>query len=170
MGANRGRTFPDWPVPATADVWYLHADGHLHQRPLETDLTVIGRITASIWATTDAVDTDFVVRLCDVTPDGRSLNITDGIVRAAHRSPGTTPTPLEPGTAYQYDIDLWSTANVFQAGHRIRVQVTSSNFPRWDANPNTGTPFTSTKATIAHQHIHHTPDLASTITLPVHPS
>ena len=135
--------------------------------PLEKDVTVIGKVTASIWATSDAVDTDFVVRVCDVTPDGTSWNIVDGIVRAQYRDGYDNPTLIEPGTPYLYNIDLWSTANTFRKGHRIRVHVTSSNFPRWDANPNTGTPFSSSTGIVATQTIHHDPEHPSSFTLPI---
>ncbi|MFK0120871.1 CocE/NonD family hydrolase [Streptomyces sp. NPDC090994] len=137
--------------------------------PLEDDLPVIGRLTAHVWAASDAVDTDFVVRICDVFPDGRSFNITDGVVRAHYREAhrGAAPSPIEPGTPYAYEIDLWSTANVFRRGHRIRVHVTSSNFPRWDANPNTGDALGADRTRAAHQHVLFGPAHPSRIVLPV---
>lgn len=135
--------------------------------PLTEDLTVIGRISATIWASSDAVDTDFVVRICDVGQDGTSWNIVDGIVRAQYRDGIDAPSLLEPGKPYAFEIDLWSTANTFKKGHQIRVHVTSSSFPRWDANPNTGTPFSSTEVKIARQTLYHGADKASFITLPV---
>jgi putative CocE/NonD family hydrolase len=161
--AHQPGVFDQRPVEERADVLTYTSD------PLEEDLEVIGRITVHLWAQTDAVDTDFVVRLCDVLPDGRSLNITDGIVRALYRdaAAGDGPSPVEPGKPYEYVIDLWSTANVFRAGNRIRIDVTSSNFPRWDANPNTGTPFSSANCVVARQHIRHDPEHASRVLLPV---
>ena len=99
--------------------------------PLERDLEVTGPVRVELWATSSAPSTDFVARLCDVHPDGRSINLTDGIIRAAG---------LRPGEPQRHLIDLWSTSNLFKAGHRLRLQVTSSCFPRWDRNPNTGHP------------------------------
>jgi putative CocE/NonD family hydrolase len=99
--------------------------------PLQRDLEVTGPVKLELWAASTAPSTDFVGRLCDVYPDGRSINITDGIARAAR---------LRPGEPVLHEIDLWSTSNLFKAGHRLRVQVTSSCFPRWDRNPNTGHP------------------------------
>lgn len=101
------------------------------------DLEVTGPITAVLHAMSSAVDTDWTVRLSDVYPDGRSINIADGIVRARYRESRVAPTLLEPGKLYRYEVDLWATSNVFKAGHRLRVSVHSSNFPRWDRNLNT---------------------------------
>ena len=182
--APDGYTYdPDDPVPTLGGAIMsdpAHRPGVFDQRPVEErpdvltftspvlaeDVEVVGRITVHLWAETDAVDTDFVVRLCDVHPDGRSLNLADGIVRAIYRD-GATPSPVESGKPYEYVIDLWSTANVFRAGHRIRVDVTSSNFPRWDANPNTGSPFSSAECIVARQLIRHDPTHPSHVLLPV---
>jgi putative CocE/NonD family hydrolase len=87
-----------------------------------------------------APDTDFVVRLTDVHPDGVSRLLCDGILRARYRDSSTHPTPLTPGRVYELTVDLWATANTFRQGHRIRVAVTSSSFPRFDRNLNTGGP------------------------------
>ena len=108
--------------------------------PLEHDTEVTGPVCVQLWACSSAPDTDFVARLVDVYPDGRAFNLTDGIIRARYRD-GSRESLLEPGEPYAFNIDLWATSNVFKAGHRIRLQVTSSNFPRWDRNPNTGHPF-----------------------------
>ena len=97
---------------------------------LGQDTEVTGPVRVKLWACSSAPNTDFVVRLVDVFPDGRAFNLTDGIVR----------TDFEPNQPQELDIDLWATSNVFKAGHRIRVDVTSSSFPRWDRNPNTGPP------------------------------
>ena len=93
-----------------------------------------------MWAASDAKDTDFVATLVDVHPDGFAQNLADGIIRARYRN-GDQAELLEPGQPYEFTINLWATANVFKAGHRIRLDVTSSNFPRWDRNPNTGDDF-----------------------------
>jgi uncharacterized protein len=161
--AHPAGVFDQRPVEARSDVLTYTSE------PLAEDLEVIGRITVHLWAETTAVDTDFVVRLCDVHPDGRSLNLVDGVVRALYRESrnGTPPSLLEPGRAYEYVIDLWSTANVFRGGHRIRIDVTSSNFPRWDANPNTGRPFSSAECVPARQRILHDPAHPSHVSLPV---
>ncbi len=106
--------------------------------PLERDLEVTGPVTVKLWAASSAPDTDFVARLVDVHPDGFAHNLTDGIIRARYRHGVHSPELLEPGKAYEYTIDLWATSNLFKAGHRIRLDITSSNFPRWDRNPNTG--------------------------------
>lgn len=138
--------------------------------PLAEDLAVAGRITVKLWAASSAPDTDFVARLCDVRPDGRSYNLVDGIVRARHRCApaGEPPSPIEPGRPYEYEIDLWSTCHVFRAGHRLRLQVTSSCFPRWDRNLNTGEhPGTSTRMQPARQTVFHDPARPSRLILPV---
>ena len=139
---------------------------------LNEDLEVTGPISVHLWAISSAPDTDFVARLVDVHPDGYAQNLTDGIIRARYRNfeRGEAPALIEPGRPYEYDIDLWATSNVFKAGHRIRVDITSSNFPRWDRNPNTGHAFGADSETaIAHQTILHDPEHASYITLPIVP-
>lgn len=124
--------------------------------PLERDVQVAGPVTVRLWAASSAPSTDFVARLCDVHPDGRSINLTDGILR------------LHSGAdqAEERVIDLWSTCNVFRAGHRIRLQVTSSNFPRWDRNPNTGHPLgADTELRVARQTVFHDQNRASRVVL-----
>lgn len=126
--------------------------------PLSEDLEVTGRVQMRLYAATDAPSTDYVVRLCDVDTDDVSRNVCDGILRV-HGTPGE---PCE------YEIDLWSTSIVVLAGHRIRVQVTSSNFPRWDRNLNTGeAPQTATAMKTARQTIFHDSARPSRIILPV---
>lgn len=141
--------------------------------PLPADLFVAGRISVQLWASSSAPDTDFVARLCDVHADGRSFNLTDGIIRARHRCAGSgePPSPIEPGRPYEFQIDLWSTCHVFRAGHRIRLQITSSNFPRWDRNLNTGEhPGTSSRMQAARQRVFHDAGHPSRLVLPVVPS
>ena len=108
--------------------------------PLTEDLHVVGPVTAVLHASTDAPDTDWVVRLCDVWPDGRSITVCDGILRARYHESYERPVLLEPGRVYRFEVDLRATAQTFQAGHRLRVHVTSSDFPRYDRNLNTGGP------------------------------
>ncbi|MFD3501226.1 CocE/NonD family hydrolase [Streptomyces sp. NPDC058678] len=130
--------------------------------PLTEDLEVTGRVRAVLFAATDGSSTDWVARLCDVDENGVSLNVADGIVRVRAAAPGE---------AAEHVVDLWSTSIVFRAGHRIRVQVTSSNFPRWDRNLNTGEPEeTATTARVAHQQVFHDPARPSRIVLPVIPT
>lgn len=93
-----------------------------------------------LYALSSAPDTDWVVRLEDIHPDGYSRNLCDGILRARYRNSFAHPELLEPGKVYRFEVDLWATSNVFLPGHRLRVVVTSSSFPRFDRNLNTGGP------------------------------
>ncbi|MCA1647526.1 MAG: CocE/NonD family hydrolase [Chloroflexi bacterium] len=137
--------------------------------PLEHDTEVTGPVRVQLWASSSAPDTDFVARLVDVYPDGRAYNLTDGIIRARFRDGGAASL-LEPGRPYLFDIDLWATSNVFKAGHRIRLQVCSSNFPRWDRNPNTGHAFgQDDELSVAQQSILHDAEHPSHVLLPVVP-
>jgi putative CocE/NonD family hydrolase len=138
--------------------------------PLEKDLEVTGPLTATIFAASSVLDTDWTVKLVDVHPDGRSYGLADGICRARYRNGGEHADLLEPGQICEYKIDLQATSNVFKAGHRIRLQVSSSNFPRFSRNQNTGasipldTELKSALQTILHDHGH-----PSHIRLPVIP-
>jgi putative CocE/NonD family hydrolase len=105
--------------------------------PLTEPLEVTGRITVRLTAATTARDTDFTAKLTDVYPDGRSMLVADGIVRTRFRQSLSEPTAVVPGEPYGYDIDLWSTSIVINRGHRIRVAISSSNAPRFEANANT---------------------------------
>ncbi|MGA2051558.1 MAG: CocE/NonD family hydrolase, partial [Terracidiphilus sp.] len=107
--------------------------------PLDQDLEVTGPVTLDLFAKTSAADTDFTAKLVDVSPDGFAQNLTEGIIRARFRESTTSaPTPITPGQVYEFKIDMWSTSNVFLKGHKIRLEVSSSNFPRFDRNLNTG--------------------------------
>jgi len=108
--------------------------------PLDEPLEVTGRLTARLFVISDRIDTDFAVKLTDVYPDGRSMNIADGLARARLRKGLDRLVPLTPGEMAFVEVDLWSTSMVFNKGHRIRVAVTSSSYPRFDLNPNTGWP------------------------------
>jgi putative CocE/NonD family hydrolase len=139
---------------------------------LEQPIEVTGPIKVHLWARSDALDTDFVARLVDVHPNGFSQNLTDGIIRARYRNfaKGEQPSLLTPGTAYEYEIDLWSTSNLFLPGHRLRLDVTSSNFPRWDRNPNTGAELgENAEIVVAHQEILHDREHPSYVVLPIVP-
>ena len=139
---------------------------------LDDDLEVTGPVVATLFASTSARDTDFVARLCDVYPDGRSINITEGVIRARFRERDwANPSLIEPSVPLEYTIELLPTSNVFKKGHRIRVDITSSNFPLWDRNLNTGNrPGTDTELQTAEQTILHDGCHASHILLPVIPS
>ncbi|HEX5416487.1 MAG TPA: CocE/NonD family hydrolase [Chloroflexota bacterium] len=114
--------------------------------PLERDLEVSGPVTATLYAMSSARDTDWIVRISDVAPDGVSRLVADGILRARYRHSNEQPELLTPNQVEEFAVDLWHTSNLFRAGHRVRVAVTSSCFPRWDANPNTGEPFGTSRA------------------------
>lgn len=164
---------PQNPVPTTGGhlvMWPGYPAGAIDQsliearddvlvytsEPLEQDLEVTGRVRVALSAQSSAVSTDWVARLCDVHPDGSSRNVCDGITRVGEgaRQPAV------------HEIDLWSTSIVFLRGHRLRLQVTSSCFPRWDRNLNTGDR-RSTKHERARQLIYRSADRASYIELPV---
>jgi hypothetical protein len=105
---------------------------------LEHPLDVTGPVKAVLHASSTAVDTDWVVRITDVWPDGTSMLVCDGILRARFKDSFEKPILLGPGMPMEFEIDLWATSHVFQRGHRLRVAVASSSFPRWDRNWQTG--------------------------------
>lgn len=134
------------------------------QKPLE----VTGYPSAVLYAASDAPDTDFVVRLCDVHPDGRSLVVCDGIVRARYRAGLDREVLMTPGQVYAFDVPMGVTSMTFLPGHRLRIEVTSSSFPRFNRNLNTGEPIaTGTRMQCARQTIYHSKDYPSRIVLPV---
>ncbi len=105
---------------------------------LEGDTEVTGPVTLDLFAKSSTADTDFTGKLVDVGPDGKAINLTEGILRVIYRDGTSEPKSIVPGQVYEYKIDLWSTSNVFLKGHKIRLEVSSSNFPRFDRNLNTG--------------------------------
>jgi len=147
---------PHRPVPTVGGAALLLIDalnaGPLDQRavetrddvlcyttpPLERPVEATGPVELVLFVSSSAPDTDFTGKLVDVYPDGRAEILADGILRARYRESLSTPVLMEPGRIYELHIDLWATSNHFKAGHRIRLEVTSSNFPRWDRNSNTG--------------------------------
>ena len=138
--------------------------------PLERDLEVTGPVVVKLFAASSAPDTDFTAKLVDLWPGGQATLITDGIIRARYREGETKQSLIEPGKIYEYTIDLIATSNVFKAGHQIRVDISSSNFPRFDRNPNTGHAFgEDDQLEIAVQRIFHDKDHPSHIILPVIP-
>lgn len=135
---------------------------------LSADLDVVGNVRVRLFAASSALDTDFTAKLIDLYPDGRAMNLCDGIVRARFRRSRSTPELLTPGAVVEYDIDCWDIANTFRAGHRIRLEVSSSNFPRFDRNPNTGHPLgEDSELRPARQTICHDADHPSCLILPV---
>jgi len=106
--------------------------------PLEEDLTVIGPVQVELWATSSAPDTDYTAKLVDVHVDGYAQNISEGIIRARYRNSNEELSWITPSAVHDYEIDLGYTATVFRKGHRIRLEISSSNFPHFDRNPNTG--------------------------------
>jgi len=138
--------------------------------PLAKDVEATGWVKATIYASSSAVDTDFTALLADVEPSGYARFLTDGIVRARYRNSTRQAEPIEPGKIYKYSIDLWATSNLFKAGHRIRLYVSSSNFPRFDRNLNTGEPIAGSSRMIkAQQRIYHDQQHPSALVLPVIP-
>lgn len=164
---------PDAPVPTVGGatlLWPGYPPGPMDQRPiearqdvlaftsecLERDLEITGPVRVVFHGESSAPSTDWVARLCDVHPDGRSICICDGILRISDRAEHRKCR----------EIDLWATSNVFLRGHRLRVVVTSSSFPRWDRNLNTGDQ-RSPRREVAHQLLHHALDSPSYVLLPV---
>jgi len=140
-------------------------------KPLTTDLEVTGPIKLILYAATDGPDTDWTAKLVDVSPTGYAKNLCDGIIRARYRENLAKPKLIEPNQVYQYEIELGVTGNVFLAGHRLRLEVSSANFPRFARNLNTGQPInTGTDMRPARQTIHHSAVYPSHLILPVIPA
>ena len=139
--------------------------------PLAEDLAVIGPVTVRLWASSTARDTDFTAKLVDVHMDGIAHNVLDRIVRARYRNGSkSAPSLITPGETYEYTIPLGDTATVFRRGHRIRLEVSSSNFPHFDRNLNTGHPLGQDAAMVtATQTIFHDAAHPSYVELPVAP-
>ncbi|NRB51797.1 MAG: CocE/NonD family hydrolase [Saprospiraceae bacterium] len=173
-GAFNQRERPDFvgsrppylPIRARQDVVVFQTP------PLEEDICIGGPIEVELHVSSDAIDTDFTVKLLDIYPpsedfpEGFDLNLTDGIVRMSYRNGRHTRDLITPGQVYTLKIDLFPTANVFKKGHRIRVDVSSSNFPRWDVNPNTGEPLGKHRRMVkANNTIYHSSEHPSRIRL-----
>ena len=137
---------------------------------LHNDIEVTGPVKVILYASSSAKTTDFTAKLCDVYPDGRSIRLCEGIIRATHRNGPEKLSFIEPGEVYEYNIDLVATSNVFKKGHRIRVEISSSNFPRFDRNLNTAlNNALATEMVQAEQTIYHNEEYPSHIVLPVIP-
>jgi putative CocE/NonD family hydrolase len=138
--------------------------------PLAEDVEVTGPVKMELYAASSAADTDFMVKLLDVWPNGFAQRLTDGMVRARFRDGMDKPSLIEPGKIYKYEIDCWNTSHVFLKGHRIRIEIASSAFPKYDRNPNTGAPLGKTdEMIVAEQTIYHDADHPSAIVLPIIP-
>lgn len=138
--------------------------------PLARDADVIGPVEARVWAASSAPDTDWVVKLVDVAPDGRVDRLAEGMIRARYRESQATPRPLEPGRVYEYAVDLGPVGNRFRAGHRIRIEVASASFPQFDRNLNTGGRFgVESSGAVAAQRVLHDADHPSHVVLPIVP-
>lgn len=154
------------PVESRPDVLVYSSD------PLERPFEVTGPLELVLYASSSAPDTDWVAKLCDVDSDGVSRILAEGVLRARFRDGFEEPSPLEPGRAYEFRVDLVATSNVFLPGHRVRLDVTSSSFPRIDRNANSGRPpgeDTEDTLTPARQRVFHDADRASHLRLPVVP-
>jgi putative CocE/NonD family hydrolase len=137
---------------------------------LAEDVQVIGTVEVTLFAASTAVDTDFTAKLVDVHPDGQAINVGEGILRARFRDSLENPTPVEPDRVYEYTILVGSTANLFKAGHRIRVEISSSNFPTFDRNSNSGKPLVDASPAdrfVATQTVFHDHRYPSHILLPI---
>ena len=153
------------PIESRQDILLYTSD------VLQDELEVTGPVKVVLYASSDAVDTDFVAKLVDVHPDGTSYNMAEGIVRARYRDSLSAPSLMKPGEVYRFEIDLVGTSIAFLKGHRIRVHVTSSHFPQFDRNPNTGAKFgTTAEIKVAQQTVYHDAERPSHIVLPVIPS
>jgi putative CocE/NonD family hydrolase len=138
--------------------------------PLAADLEVTGPIVVHLFASTDGPDTDFTVKLVDVFPDGTAWNLCDGIIRGRYRKGRGPAEPLTPGQIAEFVIDCWVTSNLFRAGHRLRLEISSSNFPRFDRNLNTSAPIADDASPrVATQLISHDAAHPSHVVLPVIP-
>lgn len=136
--------------------------------PLEEDTEVTGPVKLILFASSSAVDTDFTAKLIDVHPNGFCQRLCDSVIRARYREGPEKSVFLEPGTVYDFEVDMWNTSQVFKAGHRIRLEVSSSAFPKYDRNLNTGEDIgTGTKMVAAENRIWHDPAHTSRLILPV---
>jgi hypothetical protein len=157
---------PYLPLRARSDVLVFESD------VLKQDAVLAGPVEVTLFASSTATDTDFTAKLIDVYPPsadfptGFDMNLTDGIVRASYRDHVETRQLLNPGTIYSIVIRPFDTANVVKKGHRIRLDISSSNFPRFDVNPNTGEPLGLNRTMkIAENTIYHDPAHASAVRL-----
>jgi putative CocE/NonD family hydrolase len=139
--------------------------------PMEQDVEVTGPIALHLFASTDRTDTDFTGKLVDVHPNGYAQILLEGVIRGRHRKSFDTEELLTPHEIYEFYVDLWSTSNVYLKGHRLRIELSSSNFPKYDRNPNTGHKFgEDAELLAAHQKVYHDAAHSSYIALPIIPA
>jgi putative CocE/NonD family hydrolase len=139
--------------------------------PLSEPTEITGPVKVKLFAASSATDTDWTVKLVDVFPDGKAINLTNGILRASYRNSLERREPIEPGKVYEYDIYAGATSNLFSRGHQIRVEISSSNFPHYDRNLNTGRPLgDEDHMVIARQTVYHDAQRPSQIILPIMPT
>jgi len=135
---------------------------------LKEGIEVTGPVEVVLYASSSAINTDFTAKLVDVYPDGKAIRLCEGIIRASFRDPKSSPSAILPNKIYKYNISLWSTSNLFKEGHQIRIEISSSNFPRFDRNLNTGIfPAMDTTSINAIQTIYHTREYPSCVILPI---
>lgn len=173
---------PANPVPTIGGAWDFKNVGFQNQQEIEQRadvlvytsdelpeaLEVTGPVVVKLWASSSAVDTDFTAKLVDLRADGRPMSVTDGIIRALYRKQDGTSSLLTPGEVYEFTIDCNPTAYVFKKGHRLRVEISSSNFPAFARNLNTGHPVDSgSEMQVARQTIFHSAEYPSRIILPI---
>ncbi|GAC1635497.1 MAG: CocE/NonD family hydrolase [Mycobacterium sp.] len=163
-GAKSGPQGPydQIPVEQRSDVLVYNSS------PLERDTEMTGPISVQLWAQSTATDTDFTAKLTAIKPDGTVINLNNGILRTAFRDSLSDPTPITPGRPYAYQIQVWPTSYEFRAGDRIGLEISSSDYPQFAPNPNTGAPFGVDAAThTATQTILHDAEHPSAVTLPM---
>jgi putative CocE/NonD family hydrolase len=134
---------------------------------LDKGIEITGPVKMVLYASSSAKDTDFMVKLVDVYPRGRAINILDAGIRARFRNGEENPSLIEPGEVYKYEIDLGNTSNYFRKGHKIRIEITSSNFPRFDVNSNLGGEGGFGQYIEAKQKIYHTQKFPSHLIIPI---
>jgi len=163
--------FSGWPAGSFDQTEFLERpDVLLYVSPkLEDGVEVTGPISVTLYASSSTKDTDFTAMLLDIHPDGRHMYIQDGAIRARYREGYQRGIPLVPGKVYEFKIDLWSTSNLFLPGHRIGLEISSSNYPQYDRNTNGGGEGGIDNIVVATQTIMHTPEYPTHITLPVIP-
>ncbi len=162
---------PVYPGPIDQRALERRDDVLVYTTPrLERDVEVTGPLQVVLYAASSAKDTDFTAKLVDVYPDGRAIHLAEGILRGRHRKSLDSVDFIQPNEVEEYRIELAPTSNVFQVGHKIRVEISSSNFPRFDRNLNTGDDiFHDTKMKIADQTVMHNSSYPSHILLPIIP-
>jgi len=165
-----GAKSPYLPLSSRQDVLVFQTE------PLREPVEVTGPLTAKLWVSSSATDTDITVKLIDVYPsnpdypEGYAMNVSDSILRLRYRNSRERAEFMQPGEVYPIEITMYGTSNVFNAGHRIRLDISSSNFPRFDVNPNTGEPLgRNTHTQVAITMIHHDREHPSHIVLPLIP-